>query len=163
MWITSDPWLRLPKVPIRYIAHIARFMWPIWGPPGADRTQVGPMLAPWTLLPRWWAKWWRSTVMLVVTVNYICFEPLSHRTDVNSKLIQVFCYLGYHSSLSITSDHRVIEHMQAANVDTYFEIVLIYLFRSALILFPYLVCTKLFRRGHHQNTCYMGITTCWRI
>ena len=25
-------------------------MWPIWGPPGADRTQVGPMLAPWTLL-----------------------------------------------------------------------------------------------------------------
>ena len=23
---------------------------PIWGPPGADRNQVGPMLAPWTLL-----------------------------------------------------------------------------------------------------------------
>ena len=29
---------------------IARFMGPIWGPPGADRTKVGPMLAPWTLL-----------------------------------------------------------------------------------------------------------------
>ena len=29
---------------------IARFMWPTWGPSGADRTQVGPMLAPWTLL-----------------------------------------------------------------------------------------------------------------
>ena len=28
----------------------ARFMGPIWGPSGADRTQVGPMLAPWTLL-----------------------------------------------------------------------------------------------------------------
>ena len=27
---------------------IARFMGPIWGPPGADRTQVGPVLAPWT-------------------------------------------------------------------------------------------------------------------
>ena len=25
-------------------------MEPTWGPPGADRTQVGPMLAPWTLL-----------------------------------------------------------------------------------------------------------------
>ena len=25
-------------------------MGPTWGPPGADRTQVGPMLAPWTLL-----------------------------------------------------------------------------------------------------------------
>ena len=27
-----------------------RFMGPTWGPSGADRTQVGPMLAPWTLL-----------------------------------------------------------------------------------------------------------------
>ena len=34
---------------------IARFMGPTWGPSGADRTQVGPMLAPWTLLSgiRW--------------------------------------------------------------------------------------------------------------
>ena len=31
---------------------IARFMGPTWGPSGADRTQVGPMLAPWTLLSR---------------------------------------------------------------------------------------------------------------
>ena len=29
---------------------IARFMEPEWGPPGADRTQVDSMLAPWTLL-----------------------------------------------------------------------------------------------------------------
>ena len=29
---------------------IARFMGPTWGPSGADRTQVGPMLTPWTLL-----------------------------------------------------------------------------------------------------------------
>ena len=29
---------------------IARFMGPIWGPSGADKTQVGPMLAPWILL-----------------------------------------------------------------------------------------------------------------
>ena len=28
----------------------ARFMGPTWGPSGADRTQVGPMLVPWTLL-----------------------------------------------------------------------------------------------------------------
>ena len=28
----------------------ARFAGPIWGPSGADRTQVGPILAPWTLL-----------------------------------------------------------------------------------------------------------------
>ena len=31
-------------------SEIARFMRPTWGPPGDNRTQVGPMLAPWTLL-----------------------------------------------------------------------------------------------------------------
>ena len=30
--------------------QIARFMGPTWGPSGAGRTQVGPMLATWTLL-----------------------------------------------------------------------------------------------------------------
>ena len=29
---------------------ITRLMGPTWGPSGADRTQVGPMLAPWALL-----------------------------------------------------------------------------------------------------------------
>ena len=29
---------------------IAKFMGPTWGPSGANRTQVGPMLAPLTLL-----------------------------------------------------------------------------------------------------------------
>ena len=33
---------------------IAMFMGPAWGPPGANRTQVGPMLAPWTLLSGLW-------------------------------------------------------------------------------------------------------------
>ena len=37
-WLVSGP------------SQIARFMGPTWGPSGADRTQVGPMLAPWTLL-----------------------------------------------------------------------------------------------------------------
>ena len=32
------------------MTQIAIFMGPTWGPPGADRTQVSPMLAPWTLL-----------------------------------------------------------------------------------------------------------------
>ena len=36
--------------PIANTSLIARFMGPAWGPSGADRTQVGPMLAPWTLL-----------------------------------------------------------------------------------------------------------------
>ena len=34
----------------RILSLIARFMGPTWGSSGADRTQVGPMLAPWILL-----------------------------------------------------------------------------------------------------------------
>ena len=38
-------------VTLRWIVSlIARFMGPTWGPPGADRTQVGPTWATWTLL-----------------------------------------------------------------------------------------------------------------
>ena len=33
---------------------IARFMGPTWGPSGTDRTQMGSMLAPWTLLSEVW-------------------------------------------------------------------------------------------------------------
>ena len=42
---------------------IASFMGPTCSPSGADRTQVGPMLAPWTLLSgslRW--SWWCHSV-----------------------------------------------------------------------------------------------------
>ena len=31
-------------------SHITKFMGPTWGPPGSCRSQMGPMLAPWTLL-----------------------------------------------------------------------------------------------------------------
>ena len=31
-------------------AQTARFTWPTWGPPGSCWPQVGPILAPWTLL-----------------------------------------------------------------------------------------------------------------
>ena len=30
--------------------QIPKFLWPTWGPPGSCRPQMGPMLAPWTLL-----------------------------------------------------------------------------------------------------------------
>ena len=38
---------------------IARFMGPTWGPTGADRTQVGPMLATWTFV--FWVVWWLAS------------------------------------------------------------------------------------------------------
>ena len=54
-------WNLIPRWATQNVCHIlniwslrapliARFMVPTWGPSGAGRTQVGPMLAPWTLL-----------------------------------------------------------------------------------------------------------------
>ena len=38
-------------------AQIANFMGPAWGPPGSCRPQIGPTLAPWTLLSGWPFLW----------------------------------------------------------------------------------------------------------
>ena len=48
-WILSVN-ISVPSRGIHSLSLIARFMGPIWGPSGAGRTQVGPMLAPWTFL-----------------------------------------------------------------------------------------------------------------
>ena len=45
---------------------MARFMGPTWGPPGDDRTQVGPMLAPWTLPS--------GMLLLMCLLHWIAFE-----------------------------------------------------------------------------------------
>ena len=43
-------------------AQIAKFMGPRWGPTGSCRPQMGPMLAPWTLLSGW-PFWVESSMM----------------------------------------------------------------------------------------------------
>ena len=45
----SVPCVGLPYIYIAF-SQMERFMGSAWNPPGNDRTQVGPMLAPWTLL-----------------------------------------------------------------------------------------------------------------
>ena len=42
--INNEKWV------LTVISQIANFMGPTWGPPGSCRPQMGPMLAPWTLL-----------------------------------------------------------------------------------------------------------------
>ena len=44
------PFVRKTRQWAAITSLIARFVGPIWGLSGADRTQMGPMLAPWTLL-----------------------------------------------------------------------------------------------------------------
>ena len=50
--VTETPWLSWDRETACdwWIPQIAKFMGPTWGPPGPCRPQMGPMLAPWTLL-----------------------------------------------------------------------------------------------------------------
>ena len=63
-------------------ALIARFMGPTWGLSGADRTQVGPMLAPRTLLSGWLTNLCPSdvhTVGILSVLEYViaaCFRKV---------------------------------------------------------------------------------------
>ena len=50
LYSTHNEPMILSSTIILWITLISRFMGPTWGPSGADRTQVGPILAPWTLL-----------------------------------------------------------------------------------------------------------------
>ena len=55
----------------------ARFMGWIWGPSGADNTQVGPMLAPWTLLSGYW-RYIASYVFIICS----CSTSVSNNFDI---------------------------------------------------------------------------------
>ena len=69
----SSPVVKLPALTVGFqlcaTSQIAKFMGPTWGPPGSCRSQMGPMLTPWTLLsgvlfrsadvnPSFMAQWW---------------------------------------------------------------------------------------------------------
>ena len=56
---------------------IAKFMGPTWGPPGADRTQMGPMLATWTLL---------SELTLTLGIDKLCHPTLYNGCNYSSML-----------------------------------------------------------------------------
>ena len=66
---------------------IARFMGPPWGPSGVDRTQVGPMLAPWILLS---GQSW-----LFLALHTQCL-PLALHTQCCPEFTYIVHALGYY-------------------------------------------------------------------
>ena len=44
-------------------SQITKFMRPTWGPPGSCRSQMGPMLAPWTCYLGWYHREWVSSLV----------------------------------------------------------------------------------------------------
>ena len=72
---------------------IAVFMGPTWGPSVADRTQVGPMLAPWTLLSGsldrvYAAVWLEDQRKFYYSVKFGLFHLNNQRRLVISGLVQ---------------------------------------------------------------------------
>ena len=57
------------QLPVPIHSLIARFMGPTWGPSGADRTEVGPMLAPWILLSGTMKEWYKMQILVYICSN----------------------------------------------------------------------------------------------
>ena len=77
---TGDP----SSMEMSCTALIARFRGATWGPPGADKTQVGPMLAPWILLS--WELHWGP---LRIT-DHMCWVVACQITDNFTVFMRVF-------------------------------------------------------------------------
>ena len=106
------------------ISLIARSMGPIWGPSGAARTQVGPMLAPWTLLS---GLVHSITQSVLFTRHQIC---LDRNSDIQT--LQRYINLAYdatnlkffltfplilHSTTALTIARAFLTHNQRHKVN----------------------------------------------
>ena len=83
---------------------ITKFMGPTWSPSRANRTQVGPMLAPQTLPPGYmWHKW--KMKLRVLDIDRQCWWEISNvstevllQAKIRTKLIWCLCH--YHCFLA---------------------------------------------------------------
>ena len=80
-------------VPCAHISQIAKFMGPTWGPPGSCRPQMGPMLAPWTLLSGMFV----DAVIDVIQMSWAC--------DTTRHNITRYCNQRPVTKAEITSPH----------------------------------------------------------
>ena len=70
---------------------IARFMGTTWGPFGADRTQVGPMLAPWTLLSGFMSIYRDSSEIFFKKIYFFHWNNYFFLCNVMTFLFSVPC------------------------------------------------------------------------
>ena len=84
---------------------IARFMAPTWGPSGADSTQVGPMLAPWTLLS--------GIYFVLIKGNRANINIERHTCEAK------LCMRWSKSRLSMAWCHSALDHLQTQCRDIY--------------------------------------------
>ena len=106
----AEPWVG---------SQIAKFMGPTWGPPGSCRPQMGPMLAPWTLL--------LGLVMMKAGHGFtfcitdpLCEESTSYYTKiaflrVHTQFIMI-AYIYYFISYTLWWAHKQSSHINISHL-----------------------------------------------
>ena len=109
------------------ISLIATFMGPTWGPSGADRTQVGPMLAIWTLLSGY--LWQHS--MLPATISQSVYNTFTSCVLFIEIIVWLFAiyidclgFLVLHVSAPILSTPQAISHVPNQGINLSMGIML---------------------------------------
>ena len=83
-------WQGIRTLMTNYIQSlIARFMGPTWGHYGADRTQVGPMLAPWMLLSGLF-MWGVISSSSRNFISRIIQQNTFHMHNISTKMSQMY-------------------------------------------------------------------------
>ena len=81
-------------------SQIARLMGPTWGPPGSCRPQVGPILAPWTLLSGVFMRYLVTFVVIILSpprhVGWSVRCCISHQLDSYISNRRVLMAFGSH-------------------------------------------------------------------
>ena len=78
---------------------IARFMGPTWDPSGADRTQVGPMLAPWTWLSGY-SSWHKPLVNSFIILMIVWHNRRKFgMVQIEHDFMYIFFYLGLYNEI----------------------------------------------------------------
>ena len=72
-------------------SQIAKFMVPTWGPPGSCQPQMGPMLAPWTLLSGI-AIIHEANLNLVSMMHRVSFVPLPNLFMEITHIVTHVCF-----------------------------------------------------------------------
>ena len=95
------------RVPKMICSQIAKFMGPTWGPPGSCRPQVGPMMAPWTLL---------SGVLYIAQQGSLASSFYVHYNDVTMDAIvsQITSLTIVYSTVYSDADQR--KHQSSASL-----------------------------------------------
>ena len=71
-----------------HLTQIAKFLGSTWGPPGSCRPQMGPMLAPSTLLSGLQLTWKHTHIYILAGIRYITCKTKHYYTRTRGQTIQ---------------------------------------------------------------------------